>query len=351
MKYLLFLSLFLFFKLQSVAFTNVPVAVLEASYLPVYSNSERNTLIFSMPLALQMYGKKANECGYQYSFLFSEFAYGKPESAISATSDVLKIHPWFIWGPETNDELDQTKSFLDQASIIQISPFTFESGVNNKNIISLSSNESDEINALLDAVPKQSKSDYLSVIYDPSCKMCEIYFNALSKMNHKMKVNYYHNTSDITKIKTNILKDDAKNILLLLYGDTSGKLLENFNNRNDFLFLGTKMFGNEVSSELMSYHIENVNILTVRPLPPAEFNKINFSIIDGKDAHRVFDNTFYMIYFIEKITDLICKTKPKTEDDFKNIVLKNMAFFKYHPKFAILKFRNKTLYVDQIIQK
>lgn len=337
------------FLSHAFALINVPIAVLEASYMPVYTDSERNSLIFSMPIALQRYGKKAMSCGYKYSFLFSEFAYGNPESTNSATKYILSNHPWAIWGPETNDELDQAKPFLEKSAPTQFSSFTFEDVYNNKNIISISNNQKDEIDVLFKTIGDLNN---IGIVYDSSCNMCNIYLNSISKNNSKSNFKYYQlsKESEILGIKSRVIKDKIKSLIILLYGDTTGKFISHFEENKDITFYGTKMFGNEVSSEMMKYNVSGANILLVRPLPPENFDSIYFNIQDENKDHRVFDNSFYMLYFVKKYTELLCKYRPSDEIKMREIIQDNRSKFKYIPKYQILKSNGKNLFIYKNIE-
>lgn len=336
----------LMFSLPALALINVPIAVLEASYLPVYTDSERNSLVFSMPLALQQFGKKAIYCGYKYSFMFSEFSYGNPNSAKVSVDHILDNKPWVIWGPETNDELDQTRAFLDGLGIPQFSSFAFDNIYGGKNILTLSGNQDVEVKQLFKSIHSM---DRIGVVFDPTCTMCKIYLRSIKEQYKSYKLKFYslQQDSDFIKTEKKVIRDKIKSLVILLYGDTSGKFISKFRKNEPIKFFGTKMFGNEVSSEMMKYDLSKKDISLVRPLPPCDFDTIYFDIYDDNEKHRVFDNSFYMIYFVEKLTEMLCKNKPNNRNDLVQIIKKRKYKFKYVPKYQVLKSNGKKFILIQ----
>ncbi|BBH54705.1 ABC transporter substrate-binding protein [Fluviispira sanaruensis] len=301
-----------------------------------YTSVERLQIISSIPMALMQYKDKAEKCGYYFSFKLGGFTFKDMDSLKKNVQQINLSEPWIVYGPEMNKSY-----FLVHPNINSIIPHvsSFSLFENIENQYTLSASSDVEIGALIDVIEKKKIGKNFIIITDNTCEMCVIYEESakriLKKRGFNEKKNILYNKILIKEIKDEVLKQKPDFIFLNLEGSDSGHFIAN-SNLKQFIFIGTKVWGTDVSSDLtLNYNLKKYNGFTVRPLPPEDYSSINVKFIDNDlVSRRLMDNPYYMKFFISRITDSLCKYKPKDRFEFYDIVSKYKIFLRRNIKFA-----------------
>lgn len=190
----------------------------------------------------------------------------------------------------------------------------------------MSPSAKNEIMHTIKVIGRKKIGKNVVIISDKSCEMCKIYDMQakmqFAKNNYNILSHIYYEREKLEEIKENILKMNPDFIFINIPSFESGYFMSKFRGKK-IIFVGTKMLGNDIRSDsAMNFDINGIKGFIVRPIPPKGYNTIKMQMFSFSkiESRRLMDSPFYMMYFIEKITEVLCKHKPKTRNDFINIV-------------------------------
>lgn len=314
-----------------------------------YTTSERLQIISGLPMALMSHQSIAEKCGYHFSYKFNGFDYNNRNSLKNVIDQINLNNSWIVYGPEMNTSYYLAHQLLN-SNIPHVTSFSLLKGEGNA--ITMSPDVDLEISALIKTIEDKKIGNKFIMITDNTCEMCKIYKNSSNKIFknrgfilHK-EIIFSKNLID--EIKNEIISNKPDFILLNLDGSDAGYLISK-TNLNQFIFAGTKIWGTDVSSDLtLNYNLKKANGFTVRPLPPEDYDAIKLKLVDNNQiSKRMMDNPYYMKYFVRKLTETLCKYKPKDKYEFANIVKNNKILSRDKFKFStyilsegVLKYEN-----------
>lgn len=301
-----------------------------------YTTSERLQIISGLPMALTLYQNQAEKCGYYFSYKFNGFNMRNRISLKNIVDQINLNNSWIVYGPEMNTSYFLAHQLLN-SRIPHITSFTLLKDQDNS--ITMSPSVDTEISALIKVVEDKNLGRNYLMITDNTCDMCQIYKNSARKIfqnkGFTLKSEIIFNKNDFNEIKSKILSINPDFILLNLDGTDSGLFIAK-TELNQFIFIGAKIWGTDVSSDLtLNYNLKKANGFTVRPLPPVNYDSIKLQIVDNdKISRRLMDNPYYMKYFVSKLTESLCKYKPKDMYEFEKLIKTKKIFSRDKFKFA-----------------
>ncbi len=316
-----------------------------------YTFDERLQIITGIPMAIMYYQNQAEKCGYKFSYKFNGFNYFDQDNLRKMIQIINMADPWIAYGPEMNTSFNMVNQYLSK-NIPHITSFSLLKNSSNK--ITLSPTSEEEIKALINVINSKKIGKNYLIISEDKCDMCQIYDSVSQKIFNdngfylKKKILFDNKIiNDIKKlmeIKNEIRKSNPDFIFLNLNGSNSGWFMSNAS-INEYLFVGTKIWGSDVSSDLsFNFNLQKVSGFTVRPLPPDGYGAIKMQIIDSNlESKRLMDNPYYMKFFISRIVDTLCKYKPKDRYTFDKILREKNVFSRSNFSFATYVLKNGSL--------
>ncbi|MBX9837901.1 MAG: hypothetical protein K2X69_06245 [Silvanigrellaceae bacterium] len=310
-----------------------------------YTFDERLQIITGIPMAMMYYQNQAEKCGYSFSYKFNGFNFFDQEGLKKSIQVINMADPWIIYGPEMNTSYYLVNPYLNK-SIPHVTSFTLLK--NNENRITISPSVSDEIKALVNVLKSKKIGKNYIILSDATCDMCQVYDSTSQKIfksnGFNLKEKIIYDEKKIDDIKDKIRKENPDFIFLNVNGSNAGLFMSN-TSLNEYLFVGTKIWGTDVSSDpALNFNLQKVSGFTVRPLPPDDYSAIKMQIVDSNSvSKRMMDNPYYMKFFVSKITENLCKYKPKDRFAFGQIVKEKNIFSREKYKFATYTLKNGLL--------
>ncbi|WP_186646534.1 ABC transporter substrate-binding protein [Fluviispira vulneris] len=302
-----------------------------------YPPSLRLQIFAGIPMALMYYQDKAEKCGYYFSYKTSGFNMYDHEDLVQCVAKINYDSPWVVFGPEKNTAYSLVNSRLN-SEIPHVSSFSLLKS--NGNNFTLSPDADIEIEALFTAAKQKGYKKNFVIIYDNLCGMCKEYQESILKkaksMGFHLLESFPYRFNSIDKLNTLIAAKKPDFVFLNVKAADSGSFMSKSKALNTF-FLGTKIWGDDVgSSPALNFNLKSMNGLTVRPLPPGGYNTIKLRVIDNNfQTKRMIDNPYYMKFFIESVTNTLCKYKPKNKSEFYQILKEKQIFKNKKYEFAV----------------
>ena len=333
-----------------------PFSVEDTQDSNIYKSGFEAALFYNLGL----YAEKFSQCGYIPKYKFQYFPHEDTPKLKYMAKSLEDNEIWFVLGPNKSDQfLNAAKAMRET---IMISGMANSEDIINLNWPFYTMYPSNKKLAAVTYYWVKRNREYMGeygVVTDPSCIFCEDFIKNYSDKAGKPA--FIYETSEelfqSKKLEKYLTNKKIISMLLPVYSSFSGKIISSLNNKNfsHIKFIANDGLGDElnhVSYYPIGYNQEGFSIR----LGPIKSDTLK--ILKMENMHISWNNvTAYppdeAIYFKEtlnKISDILCKYRPKSKEDFNNSLKKYPnTIFQSNLGFGVFEFKGKKFYFKELL--
>lgn len=310
---------------------------------------------------LGLYAGKLSQCGYIPKYQFQYYPHEDTPKMKTLAKKLENKDVWFILGPNKSDQ------FLNSATVIKetmmISGMANAEAVINSSWPYFTMYPSNKKLAAVTHYWVKNNEEYAGeygIITDPSCIFCKDFME--NYIHYAGKPAFiYESSEDLfqpQKLQQYLSHIKVTSLLLPIYSSFSGKVISSLNNTS---YSGIKFIGNDgLGDELnhVSYYPidKNQKGFSIR-LGPVKSEtlktlKMENLLLSWNDV-KLYppDEAIYFKETLDKITNILCKNKPTSKEEFNKITQKlPKTFFQSEIGFGVFELKGKKFFFKKLLR-